>query len=126
MDRGAWWATVHGVAKNWTQLSDRVHTQATSQPRPQVEDGNFRLNNRFLEHCPITLPLTNQRKVTYLQPSPGILPIKPFPRKPSKHLGFGGMCHLFSLLGLAIKLSLFQSLAFQFGLTELPAHKLAL
>ena len=22
MDRGAWWATVHGVAKNWTQLSD--------------------------------------------------------------------------------------------------------
>ena len=22
MDRGAWWATVHGVAKDWTQLSD--------------------------------------------------------------------------------------------------------
>ena len=22
MDRGAWWATVHGVAKNWTGLSD--------------------------------------------------------------------------------------------------------
>ena len=22
MDRGAWWATVHGVAKNWTRLSD--------------------------------------------------------------------------------------------------------
>ena len=22
MDRGAWWATVHGVAKNWTQLRD--------------------------------------------------------------------------------------------------------
>ena len=22
MDRGAWWATVHGVAKNWTQLSN--------------------------------------------------------------------------------------------------------
>ena len=21
MDRGAWWATVYGVAKNWTQLS---------------------------------------------------------------------------------------------------------
>ena len=21
-DRGFWWATVHGVAKNWTQLSD--------------------------------------------------------------------------------------------------------
>ena len=22
MDRGAWWAVVHGVAKCWTQLSD--------------------------------------------------------------------------------------------------------
>ena len=22
MDRGFWWATVHGVAKCWTQLSD--------------------------------------------------------------------------------------------------------
>ena len=22
MDRGAWWPTVHGVAKTWTQLSD--------------------------------------------------------------------------------------------------------
>ena len=24
MDRGAWWATVHGVAMNWTQMS--THT----------------------------------------------------------------------------------------------------
>ena len=22
MDRGAWWTTVHGVAKSWTRLSD--------------------------------------------------------------------------------------------------------
>ena len=27
LDRGAWWATVHGVAKIWTQLSDYAHTQ---------------------------------------------------------------------------------------------------
>ena len=26
MDRGAWWATVHGVTKNQTQLSMHVHT----------------------------------------------------------------------------------------------------
>ena len=26
MDRGAWWATVHGVVKTWTQLS--THTCA--------------------------------------------------------------------------------------------------
>ena len=26
MDGGAWWATVYGVAKSWTQLSDFTHT----------------------------------------------------------------------------------------------------
>ena len=26
MDRGGWWATVHGVAKSQTQFSNRVHT----------------------------------------------------------------------------------------------------
>ena len=26
MDRGAWWATVHGVAKSQTRLSDFIHT----------------------------------------------------------------------------------------------------
>ena len=27
MDRGAWWATVHGIAKSWTWLS--IHTRRT-------------------------------------------------------------------------------------------------
>ena len=27
MDRGAWWATVHGVAKSWMQLSMHTCTQ---------------------------------------------------------------------------------------------------
>ena len=26
MDRGAWWAAVHGVAKSQTRLSDQAHT----------------------------------------------------------------------------------------------------
>ena len=26
MDKGAWWATVHGVSKNWTWLSMHTHT----------------------------------------------------------------------------------------------------
>ena len=26
MDRGAWWATVHGVPKSWTQLSNEHNT----------------------------------------------------------------------------------------------------
>jgi len=25
MDRGTWWATVHGVIKSWTQLSKQAH-----------------------------------------------------------------------------------------------------
>ena len=27
MDRGAWWATVNGVTKSWTQLSNWAHTK---------------------------------------------------------------------------------------------------
>ena len=27
MDRGVWWATVHGVAKSWTQLSMHALTE---------------------------------------------------------------------------------------------------
>ena len=26
MDRGSWWATIHGVAKSWTWLSAHTHT----------------------------------------------------------------------------------------------------
>ena len=26
MDREAWWATVHGVIKSWTRLSNQTHT----------------------------------------------------------------------------------------------------
>ena len=43
MDRGAWQATVHGVGKSQTQLSDRLsththtHTQHSKQDDPGVE-----------------------------------------------------------------------------------------
>ena len=33
------------------------------EPPTQVEDGNFRLSTRFLEHCPGTSSWTNQKKV---------------------------------------------------------------
>jgi len=42
MDGGAWWATVHGVAKSRTRLSDFTHSltqafeTASSDPRPWV------------------------------------------------------------------------------------------
>ena len=30
MDRGAWWATVHRVAKSWTQLNDLTNSNCSS------------------------------------------------------------------------------------------------
>ena len=38
MDRGAWWATVHGVAKSWTRLSDQAEhsTCCAVQPNKQI------------------------------------------------------------------------------------------
>ena len=40
----------------------------------QVEDGNFRLNTRLLEHCSVASPPTNQKKSHTLQPSPQMSP----------------------------------------------------
>ena len=43
----------------------------------EVEDGNFRLNTRFLEHISVASPPTNQKKKKKsqtLQPSPQMLP----------------------------------------------------
>ena len=44
----------------------------------QVEDGNFRLNTRFLEHSSVASPPANQKKKKKksqtLQPSPQMLP----------------------------------------------------
>jgi len=40
----------------------------------QVENGNFRLNTRFMEHSSVASPPTNQKKSQTLQPSPQMLP----------------------------------------------------
>ena len=34
MDRGAWWATIHGVAKSWTRLSDFCARDGVSREVP--------------------------------------------------------------------------------------------
>jgi len=37
MERGSWWATVHGVVKNWTQLSDEtITTKKGSRRKPNA------------------------------------------------------------------------------------------
>ena len=43
MNRGGWWATVHGVAKSWTRLSD----SAQSRDGGWIEGGG-QLEDRFL------------------------------------------------------------------------------
>ena len=48
MDQGAWWATVHGVAKSWIQLSDFTFTfsfdlqshQKLLNTQNMIDDGN--------------------------------------------------------------------------------------
>ena len=47
MDRGAWWATVHGVAKSRTQLCDLLsqlkpsHSDLLSQLKPSHSDFSY-------------------------------------------------------------------------------------
>ena len=50
MDRGAWWATIHGVARHSTQLNNE-HTQGAKEsyilgltgdtPHPQISSPKF-------------------------------------------------------------------------------------
>ena len=40
-DRGTWWATVHGVAKSWTQLSDYTFTLKIEAPQPVSSPENW-------------------------------------------------------------------------------------
>ena len=46
MDRGAWWATVHGVAKSWTWLS--MHIQRSSKGRVSSFSNNLTM---ILKDC---------------------------------------------------------------------------
>ena len=39
MDRGAWWATVHGVTKSWTRLSNQQTRTHTHEGFPGGSDG---------------------------------------------------------------------------------------
>ena len=41
MDRGAWWAAVHGVAKSWTLLSDKLPTFTGSWKKQESSRKNI-------------------------------------------------------------------------------------
>ena len=46
MDRGAWWATVHGVAKSRTRLSDFTFTSLIKKLQPRSKFLG-RINNKL-------------------------------------------------------------------------------
>ena len=58
MDRGAWWAIVHGVTKSWTQLK-----QLRSSSRVQFWGWKDPLEKGMATHCSILawrIPLTEE------------------------------------------------------------------
>ena len=58
MDRGAWRATVHGVAKSWTRLSNFTHSLTHSCDLGQISSLGFLTFNLFIyEMATITLTL---------------------------------------------------------------------
>jgi len=73
VNSGSWWWTgrpgvlrfmgSQTVGRNW--VIDFIWSDRTGAPT-QVEDDNFRLNTRFLEHSSVASPPTNKEKVTNL------------------------------------------------------------
>ena len=68
MDRGAWWATVHGVARSWTQLKQLsiyplllIIVSFLGHPSPLIGDINFdhfiKVLTLFLHRIDTVMPL---------------------------------------------------------------------
>ena len=48
MVRGAWWATVHGIAKSWIKLSTHTHTHThTNQADREGKNGSLSRTSEF-------------------------------------------------------------------------------
>ena len=81
MDRGAWWATVHGVAKSWTRLSERTELKLLLQgprlppralpaPPPTGGPGAPRLLPALLSLLPGSLAETSPFLIAQLVKNP--------------------------------------------------------
>ena len=52
MDRGAWWATVHGVTKSWTQLSNGAHGSHSGSAVPHRAEVAPKTDQLVLHNTP--------------------------------------------------------------------------
>ena len=56
LDRGAWWATVHGATKNWTQLS--THTQTHREKAKAMKE---RVGHSFIHSFKVLIITTGNK-----------------------------------------------------------------
>ena len=66
MDRGAWWATVHGAAKSWTQLSN-YHTQHSRKLGDSGVNGDKETRSQHTVLARQTVCLDDNRCLTTLR-----------------------------------------------------------
>ena len=71
MDRGTWWATVYGVAKSWTRLSDftqsKCECKSGRSPVCQLKDREAESKNCFAQPLISLRSLTNWVKSTHME-----------------------------------------------------------
>ena len=117
------WGRVCSSSRNRHNKIPLSSSAGTKAPI-QVEDGNFMLSTRFLEHRPVTSPPTNQKKATHPAAQTSNFAYKDFSPRTIREFGFLSMSCPFSFLSPAIiflcsKLQCFGLL----GLSGRGAHK---
>ena len=70
MDKGAWQATVHGVTKSWTRLSDftslqRSDSSCTFETGPKyMSASNLVSHSHLMKYSPLGSPMVNMNPPT--------------------------------------------------------------
>ena len=78
MERGAWWVTVHGVAKSWTRLSD-------SAQHIGWQKGSWEENANGLKQRCLFNQRRNSPQFTFIQSSPFSQPLMSYPSTDSSY-----------------------------------------
>ena len=65
MDRGAWWAIVHGVAKSWTRLSTHAGDSDASEFCQHRHGETLAVMTPFYKHCDLICLFNFTRNVAF-------------------------------------------------------------